>query len=101
MPEFIDLSRAIENDVPADPPGYGPRVDRIGHRESAPDMCAFFPGLAPADLPDSEGWALEWVRLMTHNGTQLDAPSHYATMEGGRPPARSTQSRWNGASAPA
>jgi kynurenine formamidase len=49
-------------------------------------MCAFFPGLAPADLPDSEGWALEWVRLMTHNGTQLDAPSHYAsTMEGGAP----------------
>lgn len=84
MPKFIDLSRTIENDVQADPPGYGPRVEYVGHAESAKDVCAFFPGLTPADLPDSEGWALEWVRLMTHNGTHLDAPWHYAsTMDGG------------------
>lgn len=87
MPKFIDLSRAIENDVPADPPGYGPRVEYIAHQQSAPDVCAFFPGLSPQDLPDSEGWALEWVRLMTHNGTHLDAPWHYASVMNGDQPA--------------
>ena len=37
------------------------------------------------DLPDREGWAVEFARLTTHNGTHLDAPYHYAsTMDGGK-----------------
>ena len=38
-------------------------------------------GIALIDrqLPDGEGWAVEWIRLMTHNGTHLDAPYHFAS----------------------
>ena len=69
----------------ADPPGYETRIDYHDHRGTAPYEVKFFPGLKEADLPDGVGWALEWVRLSTHNGTHLDAPYHFAsTMDGGR-----------------
>jgi kynurenine formamidase len=36
-------------------------------------------------LPDSEAWAVEQIRLSTHNTTHLDAPWHFAsTMDGGK-----------------
>ena len=36
-------------------------------------------------MPDGEGWALENIKLNTHNGTHLDAPWHYAsTMDRGK-----------------
>jgi kynurenine formamidase len=39
----------------------------------------FFPGLTPEDLPAGEAWAIERVELITHNGTHLDAPYHFAS----------------------
>lgn len=84
MPRIIDLSVPLENDILSDPPGYGPRITYTDHRQSAPAVCSFFPGLLPEQLPDGEGWALEHVQLTTHNGTHLDAPYHFAsTMNGG------------------
>lgn len=74
---FVDLSMHLENDVQSDPPGYGPRIEYFTHKDSAPEVVKFFPGLKESDLPDGEGWAIEWVRLMTHNGTHLDAPYHF------------------------
>ena len=83
--KIIDISVSLENDVAADPPGFGPKIDYVNHRESVADVVKFFPGLKPEDLPDGEGWAIEWVKLQTHNTTHLDAPWHFAsTMDRGK-----------------
>jgi kynurenine formamidase len=76
---IIDLSIFLENDVVSDPPVYRPRIQYVDHQMSVEEMTSFFPGLTAADLPDQEGWALERIELITHNGTHLDAPYHFAS----------------------
>ena len=79
---FVDLSIYLENDVASDPPGLEPHIDYITHDTSVEQIAKYFPGLSAADLPDGEGWAVERVRLSTHNGTHLDAPYHFhSTMD--------------------
>ncbi len=83
--KIIDLSVFLENDVISDPPGYRPKIEYIDHNSSVPELLDFFPGLKTEDLPDGEAWAIERVELITHNGTHLDAPYHFAsTMDGGQ-----------------
>ena len=88
MPRFIDLSIYLENDVISDPPMMQPNIDYIRHEEGAEQVKLFFDGFDTKDLPDAEGWAVEFVQLCTHNGTHLDAPYHFhSTMnerDGGR-----------------
>jgi kynurenine formamidase len=76
---FIDLSIYLENDVISDPAPFRPKIDYIDHSMSVPELAGFFPGLKKEDLPDGEAWAIERVELITHNGTHLDAPYHFAT----------------------
>jgi kynurenine formamidase len=84
MARLVDISIALENEVVADPPPMRPKIVYRTHKETAPEVCLFFPGLTSADLPDGEGWAVEQVELSTHNGTHLDAPWHFhSTMNKG------------------
>ena len=76
---IIDLSIYLENDVVSDPEIYRPKITYIDHKMSLPQLAGFFPGLKPEDMPDGEAWAIEKIELITHNGTHLDAPYHFAS----------------------
>ena len=81
---IIDISVSLQSGIVSDPPMMLPEIDYVTHRDSAGQVASLFPGLRPEDLPDGEGWAVENVRISTHNGTHLDAPWHYhSTMDGG------------------
>jgi kynurenine formamidase len=81
---IIDLSIYLENDVVSDPPAMKPQITYYNHQDTPDKIAGFFPGLTRDDLPDGEGWAVEVVRLSTHNGTHLDAPYHFhSTMNEG------------------
>lgn len=77
--QIIDLSIFLENDVISDPEGFRPKISYIDHNQSVAGLLGFFPGLAKEDLPDGEAWAIEKIELITHNGTHLDAPYHFAS----------------------
>jgi kynurenine formamidase len=83
--KLVDLARPLENTEFADPPGLGPQIQYMSHNQTAEQLLSFFPGIARDQLPNGEGWAVETVRLSTHNGTHLDAPYHFhSTMDGGK-----------------
>ena len=82
---FVDLSISIEPELPSDPPMMIPKIDYIDHTMGAEQMKEFYPGLKKEQLPDSLGWAVEFITLTTHSGTHLDAPHHYhPTMDKGQ-----------------
>ncbi len=87
---FVDISVPLESGIKSDPEFMLPEIDYQTHLETAPQMSSFFEGLEAKDLPDGEGWAMETIKLSTHNGTHVDAPWHYhstmdhATEEGGQ-----------------
>jgi kynurenine formamidase len=83
---IIDISVALQGEIASDPPGLEPKIRYFHHKQTAKEVCRFFPGLTPEQIPDAEGWAIEHVQLTTHAGTHLDAPWHFAsTMDGGKP----------------
>ncbi len=81
---FIDISVPLEEGIKSDPPGMKPKIEYRTHRDTAGYVTEFFPGLKKDDLPDGQGWAIEFVHITTHSGTHLDAPYHFhTTMDGG------------------
>ncbi len=85
---FVDLSVPIENDVRSDPPGLEPSIEYRTHKETAPLVAKRYAELTPEELIDGEGYAIEFLKVNTHNGTHVDAPWHFAsTMDRGKPAA--------------
>jgi kynurenine formamidase len=86
MPRLIDLSIPLDNDIPADPAFQPVEIEYTEHDAGAREIAGAFPGLQTDDLPGGKGWAVERVRISTHNGTHMDAPWHYhPTMDRGAP----------------
>jgi kynurenine formamidase len=85
MPQFIDLSVAIETDIVSDPPPLRPKIKYWGHRDTFHQIAPFFPGLKVEDLPDGEAWGVEDLEVNPHNGTHMDAPWHYHSTAAGKP----------------
>ena len=98
---FIDISVPLENGVKSDPDGFVPEITYMNHQQTAGQITGFFPGLKKEDLPDGEGWAVEFVKLITHNGTHLDAPYHFHSTMAASAPSRLTRCRSTGVSGPA
>lgn len=81
---IVDISVALESGIKSDPEFMLPQIKYEAHDETARQVCMFFPGLTPEDLPEGKGWAMEHIKLSTHNGTHVDAPWHYhPTMDNG------------------
>ncbi|MTD54623.1 cyclase family protein [Amycolatopsis pithecellobii] len=84
MSRIVDLSVPLAAGIASDPPGLLPEIDYYTHADTTEEVISYFPGATVDDLPDGEGWAIERVRITTHNGTHLDAPYHFSsTMDGG------------------
>ena len=82
---IVDLSVPLESGIASDPPGFEPKITYLDHKATAHQVLSFFPGMKPEELPGGEGWAIEKLEMITHNGTHLDAPyHHHSTMDGGK-----------------
>ena len=78
--KIIDLSVPIK----ATPSERVPvSIRYVQHDEGAREMCGLF-GISRGELPESGGWAGEELRLISHAGTHVDAPWHYAPRSAGR-----------------
>lgn len=81
---IVDLSVPLETGIISDPPPMLPKIQYLTHKDTAAQVCSFFPGLREDQLPGGQGWAVEMMQIATHNGTHLDAPYHYhSTMNNG------------------
>jgi kynurenine formamidase len=76
---FVDLSVPIEE---SESEPFKPQVQHQDHSAGAEVMSQIF-GVEPRDLPGGLGWANDNITLITHAGTHLDAPWHYAPTAGG------------------
>jgi len=79
--KIIDISIPLDNETVTDPAVMRPRIEYVSNKENAELMCSMFPGLKSSDLPDGEAWSWEKITLMTHNGTHMDAPYHFHTVD--------------------
>lgn len=74
----MDWSIFLDNDLISNPGPFRPKFDYIDHKMLMPELAGFFPGIRPANLPHEEARAIERIQLITHTGTHLGAPNHFA-----------------------
>lgn len=80
-PTLVDLS------VPLAPGPSEPvpvAIEYLGHEEGGGHLARLV-GLAQDELPDGLAWASERIAAITHAGTHVDAPYHYAPRCGETP----------------
>jgi kynurenine formamidase len=82
---IIDLSVPLEHQASSEP--MPADIHYVTHEAEGRDQIQQFLGIRPEDLvySDGLGWAVEEIRAITHTGTHVDAPYHYAPQSEGRP----------------
>lgn len=82
---LIDLSVPLEHQAASEPMPAQVRYAR--HDAEGLQQMRQLLGVRPEDLVWSKGlgWAVEEVQAITHTGTHVDAPYHYAPTSEGRP----------------
>jgi kynurenine formamidase len=82
---LIDLSFPLEHQAAGEPLPAQIRYARHAG-EGLRQMQQFF-GVKPEDLiySNGQGWAIEEIVAITHTGTHVDAPYHYAPTSEGKP----------------
>jgi kynurenine formamidase len=81
---LVDLSATIAPSAPGTPTLLRVEVERTDHDQGAREIEELL-GVPRRLLRDGEGWAVEELRLGTHNSTHVDAPWHYnSTIRGAR-----------------
>jgi len=90
-PRLIDLSVPLEDAAVSEP--LPPRIRYASHAAEGLAQMRQLLGVKPEDLVWSGGlgWAVEEVQAITHTGTHVDAPYHYAPTAEGRPARRIDQ----------
>lgn len=82
--KIVDLSVTMVSNLPVDPDFQRPQIEYLNHKDTAEQMAGFFKGATIDDLPEGNGWAIEFLKICTHSGTHLDSPWHfYPTMNNG------------------
>ncbi len=82
---IIDLSVPLEHQAASEP--MPADIHYVTHEGEGRDQIVHFLGVRPEDLVYSGGlgWAVEQIQAITHTGTHVDAPYHYAPTSEGRP----------------
>src|SRR5262245_56237664 len=77
---IIDLSISIR----PNPSEVVPiELEYIDHRTGGAHLAALA-GISQELLPNGLAWSSEYVKLLTHSGTHIDAPYHYSPVCNGR-----------------
>ncbi len=81
--KFIDLSIPLINpeELIFDPERTELHIDYNDHKKGAEQMGAIFNLIPEKHLPLGTGWATERITLSTHNGTHMDSPWHFASIQ--------------------
>lgn len=82
---IIDLSVPLEHLAASEP--MPAEIHYVTHEAEGREQIQKFLGVRSEDLVYSQGlgWAVEEIRAITHTGTHVDAPYHYAPTSEGRP----------------
>jgi kynurenine formamidase len=81
--KFIDLSIPLinPNELLFDPGGTELKIEYNDHTIGAKQMGRIFNLTPEKHLPIGTGWATERIIISTHNGTHMDAPWHFASIQ--------------------